>query len=147
MIITEKVYIVSTRTCIKPIQRQYDCKIRSNLADDIPQIDRDSICYVTPGTNVFKFQNITNADLVYTLKKMKANKASALDKISSKLLRAAGDSMHESLLVVFKLILNTGIFPDEMKLAKTIPIYKSGEKTDCENYRPISVISAVAKIL
>ena len=78
---------------------------------------------------------------------MKVNKATGLHKISSKLPRAAGNSIHESLLVVFNLILNTGIFPDEMKLAKTIPIYKSGEKTDCENYRPISVISAVAKIL
>ena len=34
-----------------------------------------------------------------------------------------------------------------MKLAKVTPIYKSGSKTDCGNYRPISVISAVAKIL
>ena len=59
---------------------------------------------------------------------MKANKVTGLDKISRKLLRAAGNSVHESLLVVFNLILNTGIFPDEMKLAKTIPIYKSGEK-------------------
>ena len=78
---------------------------------------------------------------------MKAGKASGLDKISCKLLRAAGNSMHEFLLVVFNLILNTGIFPDDMKLAKITPIYKSGEKTDCGNYRPISVISAVAKIL
>ena len=102
---------------------------------------------MTSGTNVFKFKNITNADLVSTLKGMKASKVSDLDKISSKLLRAAGNSVHGSLLVIFNLILNTGIFPDEMKLAKIIPIYKSGEKTDCGNYRPISVISAVAKIL
>ena len=84
---------------------------------------------------------------MYALKEMKAGKASGLDKISSKLLRAAGNSIHKSLLVVFNLILSTGIFPDEMKLAKITPIYKSGEKTDCGNYRPISVISAVAKIL
>jgi hypothetical protein len=32
-----------------------------------------------------------------------------------------------------------------MKFAKVIPIYKTGEKSDCSNYRPISVISAVAK--
>ena len=33
-----------------------------------------------------------------------------------------------------------------MKLAKVTPIYKSGDKTECRNYRPISVISAVAKV-
>ena len=35
---------------------------------------------------------------------------------------------YESLLVIFNPILNTDIFPDEMKLAKIIPIYKSGKK-------------------
>ena len=123
------------------------CRIWSELAEDIPQNDRGPLCYVTPGTNVFKFKIITNADLVYTLKEMKASKASGLDKVSSKLLRAAGNSLHESLLVIFNLILNTSIFPDEMKLPKIIPIYKSEEKTDCGKYKPISVISAVAKIL
>ena len=34
-----------------------------------------------------------------------------------------------------------------MKLAKVTPIYKSVSKSDCGNYRPISVISAVSKIL
>lgn len=48
---------------------------------------------------------------------------------------------------LFNLVLNTGTFPDDMKFAKVTPIYKSGEKTDCGNYRPISVISTVAKIL
>ena len=43
-------------------------------------------------------------------------------------------------------VLNTGTFPDDMKFAKDT-IYKSGEKTDCGNYRPISVKSIVAKIL
>ena len=108
------------------------CKIGPELAEDIPQNDRDPLYYVTPGTNVFKFKNITNADLMYALKEMKAGKASGLDKISSKLLRAAGNSIHESLLVVFNLILNTSIFPDEMKLAKITPIYKSGEKLTAE---------------
>ena len=106
-----------------------------------PKNGRDPLYYVTPGTNVFRFKNITNADLV------KASKASGLDKVSGKLLRAAENSIHESLLVIFNLILNTSIFPDEMKLPKIIPIYKSEEKTDCGKYKPISVISAVAKIL
>ncbi|CAB4037501.1 Hypothetical predicted protein, partial [Paramuricea clavata] len=34
----------------------------------------------------------------------------------------------------------------DWKVAKVTPIYKSGEKSDCGNYRPISVISTIAKI-
>jgi hypothetical protein len=40
----------------------------------------------------------------------------------------------------------SGIFPDDWKLAKISPIYKSGNKQECGNYRPISVLSVVAKI-
>ncbi len=44
--------------------------------------------------------------------------------------------------------MNTGVFPDDWKIARVTPIYKSEDKTDCGlyNYRPISVISNVAKV-
>ncbi len=85
--------------------------------------------------------------LMSVLKKIKASKAPGLDKISGKLLKAAGYYIIESLMYLFNLVLNTGIFPDDMKLAKVTPIYKSRERTNCGNYRPISIISVVAKIL
>jgi hypothetical protein len=75
---------------------------------------------VIPGANAFEFKNITRAELVSVLKKVKASKAPGLDKISSKLLKAAGDSIIESLVYLFNLVLNTDIFPDDMKLAKVI---------------------------
>ena len=42
--------------------------------------------------------------------------------------------------------LNTGIFPDDWKIAHVTPIFKSDNKTDCDNYRPISIKSNVAQI-
>ena len=40
----------------------------------------------------------------------------------------------------------TGIYPSDWKLAKVTPTFKAVSKTDLNNYRPISVIPAVAKI-
>jgi len=40
----------------------------------------------------------------------------------------------------------TGIFPDDWKLAKVTPIFKQSDRSDMDNYRPISVISAIAKV-
>ena len=77
---------------------------------------------------------------------MQMEKSTGLDKISTKLIKQAGDTIIESLLEVFNLSLRTGIFPDDWKFAKVTPIYKSEDKTLCENYRPISVISNIAKI-
>ena len=46
----------------------------------------------------------------------------------------------------FNCCLTTGIFPDDWKLAKVTPIFKQGDRSDMNNYRPISVISAIAKV-
>jgi len=47
---------------------------------------------------------------------------------------------------IFNCCLATGIFPDDWKLAKASPIFKQGDRSDTDNYRPISVILAIAKV-
>ena len=42
--------------------------------------------------------------------------------------------------------LTTGIFPDNLKLAKVIPLFKKGDPTSLNNYRPISFLPALSKI-
>jgi len=41
----------------------------------------------------------------------------------------------------------TGIFPDQMKVAKVIPLFKAGNKNDLSNYRPVSLLPQFSKIL
>ena len=79
---------------------------------------------------------------------MEIRKTTGLDKISTKLVKQADETIFESLVYIYltTVSLKTGIFPDDWKLAKVTPIYKTDDKTLCENYRPISVISSIAKI-
>ena len=51
------------------------------------------------------------------------------------------------LTYIINLSISQGHFPSELKLAKVIPIYKSGDKQIIENYRPISVLLFFSKIL
>ena len=47
---------------------------------------------------------------------------------------------------IFNKSLSTCIYPNDWKLARVVSIFKSGDRSDMNNYRPISIISSVAKI-
>ena len=51
------------------------------------------------------------------------------------------------LTIIFNLSLTTGVHPDALKISKTIPIFKKGSKLETGNYRPISLLSNINKIL
>ena len=124
----------------------YFCSIGPTLASNIPITNTDPLSYVTPVSTSFEFHAITYDELIKVVKNLKTNKSPGLDNVSTKLVKEAGDSIIPSLNHLFNLSLSTGIFPEDWKVAKVTPIYKSGEKSDCGNYRPISVISTIAKI-
>ena len=51
-----------------------------------------------------------------------------------------------ALVKIFNLSLSSGVYPDKLKIAKVIPIFKKGTKTSVNNYRPISILSSINKI-
>ena len=56
------------------------------------------------------------------------------------------DLIAPSLTYIFNLSLECGEFVDELKKARVTPIYKSGDKTKCENYIPISILPIISKV-
>ena len=47
----------------------------------------------------------------------------------------------------FNLSLDQGIFPEKLKECRIVPIFKSGDPKICDNYRPISLVNTLSKIL
>ena len=78
--------------------------------------------------------------------KLSKSKATGLDKISAKLIRECADLICISICKIFNCSLTTGIFPDNWKCVKVTSLFKQGSSSDMNNYRPISVISVVAKV-
>ena len=56
------------------------------------------------------------------------------------------DKVHPFLLSVVALSIKHGIFPNNLKIAKVIPIFKQGSRFICDNYRPISILPALSKM-
>ena len=124
----------------------YFATIGSRLTSNSTVVDADPLRFVPSVANTFSFHNIAAQEFMETLAQIKTNKSPGIDGISAKLLKDAGDTITESLVNIFNLSLRPGIFPDDWKLARVTPIYKDGSKTECGNYRPISVISVIAKV-
>ena len=61
----------------------------------------------------------------------------------NKLLRMAASIVSPSLTAIFAKSIETGIFPDEWKLARVSPIFKKGKRDDPNHYRPTSVIPKI----
>ena len=67
--------------------------------------------------------------------------------ISMKLVKLISSTIAEPLTYIFNLSFSTGTFPNLFKKSKVIPIYKSGNKNDFNNYRPICLNIQFSKIL
>ena len=78
--------------------------------------------------------------------KLCKSKATEPDKIQARLLREYADLAASSLCAIFNRSIVSGVFPTEWKSTKVIPLFKQGEYSDLNNYRPISIIPVVRKV-
>ncbi len=63
------------------------------------------------------------------------------------MIKFIGPEISVPLAHVFNTSLESGIFPNRLKQCRVIPIFKSGSHLECDNYRPISLLSSISKIL
>ena len=92
-------------------------------------------------------QNVSSAFVLLELRKLKSTKATGLNGIPAKLLKGAAQEVAKPIANLINLTFSTGEIPQEWKEAKVTPIFKSGEKDDVNNYRPISVLPLISKIM
>ncbi len=75
------------------------------------------------------------------------SKACGPDTISPRLLREAAQELSEPLATYFNILINSSHFPSSWKLANVIPIFKKADPTSPQNYRPISLLSCIGKLM
>ena len=94
------------------------------------------------------YLNPTNRSELTTLIHSLPNKTSrGYDDISNVMLKTLHLSIVDPLTVIFNKSLTEGCFPDLMKLVDVVPLYKSKEHYLTNNYRPISLLITVSKLL
>jgi hypothetical protein len=125
---------------------QYFVDIGPKLAEKIQTASNfESYLQVTVNST-FQFENITEDTILGIIKRLKPKTSFGWDRMSNKLLKYVADELVPFLTLIINQMLNTGIFPDKLKMAKVLPIYKKGDCRKFENYRPVSVLPSVSKV-
>jgi hypothetical protein len=86
-------------------------------------------------------------DVYKFLNDLKQTGTRGLDDIDNRILKLSAPIITDSLTYIYNLCLSRSYFPSFLKQAKVIPIHKSGSTGDPNNYRPISILSALSKPL
>jgi len=79
--------------------------------------------------------------------KLKGNRSSGIDQIPAELIRAGGSTIRGEINKRINSVFNKEELPEELKESIIVPIYKKTDKTDGINYRGISILSTMYKIL
>ena len=112
----------------------------------LPKADRHFSTYIRRKKSTFRFAQVNEIEVYLLLESIDTKKSFGYDNVHPLLLSSAALEIFRPLTHIINLSLKHGIFPDNLKIAKVIPIFKQGSRSSCNNYRPISVLSALRKI-
>jgi hypothetical protein len=142
---TTSASIISDHFC------DYFSKIGPQYANDIPASTHNHEHYlsqnVTKNRNTFFMTPTDPEEILKILKATKSKKSTGHDNISTHFLKQIDKHIATPISILINKSIQSGTFPDTLKLAKVIPIYKAKAKDTFSNYRPISLLPSISKIL
>ena len=96
---------------------------------------------------MYEIPPISEDFILKQLKNLNTTKSTGLDEIGPRILKLSSEIIAKPLSHIFNLSIRKGWFPNNLKHAKIIPIHKKGSTHDVNNYRPISILPTLSKIL
>lgn len=99
-----------------------------------------------PITMLTNFEPTDSEELKEIIMRLGSNKASGYDEIPTKFLKDNVEFLSVILATFINDSFQNGEFPDSLKFARIMPLFKDGDSSDVSNYRPISILPAVSKV-
>ena len=124
----------------------YFTNIAPKLADELPQSEGSPLSFLSGNyPHSMAMPPVTTHETIQVINVLK-NKKGHMDEIPVHIIKQNKDLFAMPLTILFNQSVESGTFPERFKLAKIIPIHKTGCKSDLSNYRPISILSTFSKI-
>lgn len=100
-----------------------------------------------PRDKIFEFSLVSEVDVMKEIKNLKNKKSVGIDGISIQVLKSCGHILGKSITYFINQSISQGRVPRGWKIAKVIPLHKKGDKSNPDNYRPISLLPCISKIM
>lgn len=115
-------------------------KIGKNLADKIPKSNSNPLSNINRLEPSIFLNPANEIEVFGIINELDANKSSGPDNLPTSVVKANINIFSNIFAQLFNQILEQGIYPECLKVAKVTPVFKSGEASDPSNFRPISTI-------
>ena len=102
---------------------------------------------LNPNLEKFELVCITEQTIKKLLCCLDVSKAPGMDEISPRFLEDGAEVLAKPICDIINLSIKLSTFPDKCKIAKLTPLFKKGSKTDPKNYRPISLLLLISKLI
>ena len=96
---------------------------------------------------MFDFENVNEEQILNLINNLKSKNSCGCDELTPKILKLIKITLLKPLTLLTNQILNTGVFPTKLKEAKIIPIFKKTDNKYFTNYRPISLLPTISKLI
>ncbi len=127
---------------------KYFSEIGFKTSQNVPISPQNYTHYLPdPVVHSMYLEPITENTVILTAQKLKSKLSSGHDDISTKLLKATIDIICIPLAHIINVSFESGIVPNQLKIAKVVPVYKASDETSLNNYRPISLLPAISKLI
>ena len=127
---------------------KYFSEIGMSIAESMtPRNDASYKKYLSHPTNHrFNFRPVTEQKVLETLNHLNNKSSCGHDDISTNLLKRIFSPLLKPLTIIINQCIRTGIFPQKLKIAKLVPLYKKDDPHILGNYRPIALLPSISKI-
>ncbi|XP_071959489.1 uncharacterized protein [Antedon mediterranea] len=128
----------------------YFINIGKNIATDIKnkrsnRIDPLTLMSGNYANSMF-IRPVNEHDIKKYIDNLDISKSPGNDGIGARYIKPFSQCLTIPIKHIVNISLTTGCFPDELKIARTVPIFKGGDENDITNYRPVSVLPCISKI-
>ena len=128
---------------------EFFTSIAKKTVENINPSPKSPVDLIQQSPSIFKFSTseLTRLEVLNATKLLANKKTPDHTGVSANFVKQTITTLIDPLYHIFNLSLKTGVVPIQFKIAKVIPIFKAGDSTSMDNYRPISLLSTFSKIL